>query len=164
MLVTRLRVLGFRNLRAQEIELGPKITLLWGPNGAGKTNLLEALYTALAGRSCRTRADRETIAFGEAMARVEVETCDEEGDKAEFLWSLARDGERRHLLDGSPVAGETTDRRPPLAVFLPDRLSLIKGPPSERRAHIDRLIAALWPARADARRRFGRAVAPPWIL
>jgi DNA replication and repair protein RecF len=159
MLVTRLRVLGFRNLRAQEIELGPKITLLWGPNGAGKTNLLEALYTALAGRSCRTRADRETIAFGEAMARVEVETCDEEGDKAEFLWSLARDGERRHLLDGSPVAGETTDRRPPLAVFLPDRLSLIKGPPSERRAHIDRLIAALWPARADARRRFGRALA-----
>jgi DNA replication and repair protein RecF len=158
MLVTRLRVLGFRNLRAQEIELGPKITLVWGPNGAGKTNLLEALFTALAGRSCRTRADRETIAFGEAMARVEVEV-DDDADTGGFLWSLARDGERRHLLDGAPITGDLADRRPPLAVFLPDRLSLVKGPPSERRAHVDRLLVALWPARADARRRFGRALA-----
>ena len=65
MLVTRIRVLGFRNLRAQEVELGPRISLLWGLNGSGKTNLLEALYMALAGRSCRTRTERETIAFGE---------------------------------------------------------------------------------------------------
>src|SRR5215213_8027753 len=145
MRVTRLRVLGFRNLRAQELELGPKVTLLWGPNGAGKTNLLEALYTALAGRSCRTRADRETIAFGEAMARVEVEVEDD-SDRGGYLWSLARDGDRRHLLDGTPVAGDLAARRPPLAVFLPDRLALVKGPPSERRSHLDRLLAALWPA------------------
>ena len=158
MRVTRLRVLGFRNLRAQEVELGPRITLLWGPNGAGKTNLLEALYVALAGRSCRTRADRETIAFDDPMARVEVEVEAGE-DESAFLWSLARDGERRHLLDGSAMTAELADRRPPLAVFLPDRLALVKGPPSERRAHIDRLLAALWPARAEARSRYGRALA-----
>ncbi len=91
MLVTRLRVLGFRNLRAQEVELGPRITLLWGPNGAGKTNLLEALCLALTGRSCRTRNERETIAFGEPLARVEVEV-DERAERRTFLWSLARAG------------------------------------------------------------------------
>jgi DNA replication and repair protein RecF len=157
MRVTRLRVLGFRNLRAQEVELGPGITLLSGPNGAGKTNLLEALFTALAGRSCRTRSDREAIAFGEAMARVEVEVDGPE--KSTFLWSRRRDGERRHLLDGEEMKPDLVERRPPLAVFLPDRLALVKGAPTERRSHLDRLTAALWPSRADARRRYGRALA-----
>jgi DNA replication and repair protein RecF len=158
MLATRIRVLGFRNLRAQEIELGSQITLLWGPNGSGKTNLLEALYTALAGRSCRTRTEREAIAFGEPLARVEVE-LEDGGDASTFLWSLARGGDRRHLLDAAPMTAELADRRPPIAVFLPDRLTLVKGPPTDRRAHLDGLLAALWPARVEARRRYGRALA-----
>jgi DNA replication and repair protein RecF len=158
MRVARLRVLGFRNLRAQELELGLGITLLSGPNGAGKTNLLEALFTGLAGRSCRTRSDREAIAFGEAMARVEVDVVDGP-EESTFLWSRSRGGERRHLLDGGTVTPELGDRRPPVAVFLPDRLALIKGPPVGRRSHLDHLTAALWPSRADARRRYGRALA-----
>jgi DNA replication and repair protein RecF len=158
MRVARIRVLGFRNLRAQEVELGPRITLLRGPNGSGKTNLLEALYVALAGRSCRTRTEREAIAFGEPMARVEVE-LDADGELSTFLWSLARGGDRRHLVDGTPMSADLSDRRPPLAVFLPDRLTLVKGPPTDRRAHLDGLLAALWPARAEARRRYGRALA-----
>jgi DNA replication and repair protein RecF len=158
MRVTRLRVLGFRNLREQEVELGPRVTLLWGPNGAGKTNLLEALFAGLAGSSCRTRRDRETIALGEPLARVEVDVG-KGAERRTFLWSLARAGERRHLLDGSPLSAERARERPALAVFLPDRLALLKGPPAARRAHVDRLVAALWPARAEARRRYGRALA-----
>jgi DNA replication and repair protein RecF len=49
--------------------------------------------------------------------------------------------------------------RPAVAVFSPDRLELVKGPPAVRRSHLDQLIAALWPARAEARRRYGRALA-----
>jgi DNA replication and repair protein RecF len=158
MRAARIRVLGFRNLRDAELDLGSGITLLWGPNGAGKTNLLEALFAGLAGRSCRTRTDREMIAFGEPMARVEVDVTDELETRT-FLWSLGRDGERRHLLDGSTVTPDLVDRRPPLAVFLPDRLALVKGPPAGRRSHLDRLLVALWPARAEARRRYGRALA-----
>lgn len=62
MVVESVSVLDFRNLATCEVELGPGLNLLWGPNGAGKTNLLEATYLALAGRSCRTRDDREAIA------------------------------------------------------------------------------------------------------
>src|SRR4051794_12655426 len=126
MLVTRVRVLGFRNLLAQEVELGPRITLLSGPNGAGKTNLLEALYVGLAGRSCRTRNDRETVGFDEPMARVEVEVSRGSAESHTFLWSFARNGDRRYLLDGASMTPEHRERRPPLAVFLPDRLSLVK--------------------------------------
>src|SRR2546423_14086951 len=145
MLVTRIRVLGFRNLRAQEVELGPRIALLWGPNGSGKTNLLEALYTALAGRSCRTRTEREAIAFGEPMARVEVE-LEGDGESSAFLWSLERGGDRRHLLDGAPMSAELADRRPPPAGLLPRPLAPLKGPPPEPRAPHEGPPPAPWAA------------------
>ena len=44
-------------------------------------------------------------------------------------------------------------------VFHPDRLALVKAAPAHRRAHLDRLCGAIWPARADLRRRFGRTLA-----
>ena len=158
MRVTALRTLGFRNLAPAQLRLGEGITLLWGPNGAGKSNALEALCLALSGRSCRTRNEREAIAFGEQLARIEVEVADG-SETREFLWSLDRSGERRHLVDDSPVMAEHHELRPPLEIFLPDRLTLVKGPPAVRRTHLDRLCAALWPARAELRRRYGRALA-----
>ena len=156
--VARVAVLGFRNLADQELKLGEGVTLLWGPNGAGKTNLLEAVCAALTGHSCRTRNEPELIAFGESLARVEVEV-EGPGEIHRFLWSLSRTRDRRHLVDEKPAGPEHADLRPALAVFLPDRLALVKGPPGGRRDHLDRFIAALWPGRAEARRAYGRALA-----
>ncbi len=158
MRVAALQTLGFRNLMPGRLDLGEGITLLWGPNGSGKTNALEATCLALSGRSTRTRNEREAIAFDEPLARSEVEVTDGTETHA-FLWSLDRSGERRQLVDESPATPEHAELRPPLAIFLPDRLALVKGPPAVRRAHLDRLCAALWPARAEARRRYGRALA-----
>jgi DNA replication and repair protein RecF len=151
-------VRGFRNLAEFEVELGSGLNLLWGANGAGKTNLLEATYVALAGRSCRTRDDRETIAFGGSLARAEATVADAGGSRR-FLSSVSRAEGRRHLLDGAPAGPEAAAQRPALAVFMPDRLALIKGPPAGRRSHLDGFCAALWPARAEPRRRYTRALA-----
>jgi DNA replication and repair protein RecF len=49
--------------------------------------------------------------------------------------------------------------RPLVSVFLPDRLELINGAPSLRRGHLDALVAALWPARAQTRRTYAQALA-----
>ena len=162
MVVESVRVLDLRNLAPCEVEFGPRLNLLWGPNGAGKTNLLEATYMALAGRSCRTRDDREAIAFGRSLARAEarlVERRAASGERrAAFLFSISRAQGRRHLLDGSPVGPDAPARRPPLAVFMPDRLALVKGPPAGRRTHLDGFCAALWPGRDEVRRRYTRAL------
>ncbi|HYH60253.1 MAG TPA: AAA family ATPase, partial [Solirubrobacterales bacterium] len=100
MRVVSLSTLGFRNLVPAEVELGDGVTLLHGANGAGKTNLLEALYMGLAGRSCRTRSDRETIAFGEPLSRVEV-AVEDLGERREFLCAVDREEGRRHLVNGA---------------------------------------------------------------
>jgi DNA replication and repair protein RecF len=145
---------GFRNLVDSRIQTGGRVVVVHGPNGTGKTNLLEAVYFALTGRSFRAGNDRDLIRFGEQAARVELEL--ETGPT--LLGALERSGERRHLIDGHQLAGEV-DERPLVSVFHPDRLALVKGAPAHRRAHLDRLCGAIWPARSDLRSRFGRTLA-----
>ncbi len=160
MLVTAVEASPLRSLSGARLELDAGILSLIGPNGAGKTNLLEALYFALTGRSFRTSDRRELIPFGGRLARAEAVIDAGDGSEHRLLASVSRDEGRRHLLDGNPAdPPEIARHRPPVAVFSPDRLALIKGPPAERRAHLDRYVAARWPSRAPLRQRYGQALA-----
>ncbi len=160
MLVTAIEASPVRSLDRARVELEPGIVSVVGPNGTGKTNLVEALYFALTGRSFRTSDRRDLIPFGASLARAEATVRDDDGLERHLLASVTRSEGRRHLLDGSPADPATIARsRPPVAVFAPDRLSLIKGPPSERRAHLDGFLAARWPARGELRKRFGQVLA-----
>jgi DNA replication and repair protein RecF len=153
---------SFRNLADGEVALGAGLTVVHGANGAGKTNLLEALYFALTGRSCRTRRERETIAFGESLARAEVSLVPAPGEEAEpirMLASISTTEGRRRRVDGRDADAEDDRRRPAVSVFMPDRLALVKGSPAPRRAHLDRLAGALWPASAADSPAYSRALA-----
>lgn len=160
MLVTAIEAKPLRSLERVRIELAPGIVSVIGPNGTGKTNLVEALYFALTGRSFRTTDRRDLIPFGGNLARAEATIRDEDGIEHTLMAAISRTEGRRHLLDGNPADPATLARsRPPVAVFAPDRLTLVKGPPAERRAHLDGFVAARWPARAELRKRYGQAVA-----
>lgn len=160
MLVTAIEARPLRSLKQVRVELDPGIVSVVGPNGVGKTNLVEALYFALTGRSFRTSDRRDLIPFGGSLARAEATVRDADGLERRLLASVSRSEGRRHLLDGSPADPATLARaRPPVAVFAPDRLTLVKGPPSERRAHLDGFAAARWPARTELRKRYGQALA-----
>jgi len=159
-LVTAIEASPVRSLDQLRVELEPGIVSVVGPNGVGKTNLVESLYFALTGRSFRTSDRRDLIPFGGSFARAQATVRDGDGLERELLASVSRTEGRRHLLDGNPADPATLARsRPPVAVFAPDRLTLIKGPPSERRAHLDGFVAARWPARAELRKRYGQALA-----
>jgi DNA replication and repair protein RecF len=159
-LVTAIEAKPLRSLDRVRVELGPGIVSVIGPNGTGKTNLIEALYFALTGRSFRTSDRRDMIPFGGNLARAEATVRDEDGLERKLLAAVSRTEGRRHLLDGNPADPGTLARsRPPVAVFAPDRLTLVKGPPAERRAHLDGFVAARWPARGELRKHYGQAVA-----
>jgi DNA replication and repair protein RecF len=147
-----------RNLAEARIDLGSNLTLVHGPNGAGKSSLLEALCLALTARSPRTARQREIVCFDSDLARAEA-AVEADGERFHFLWSADRSGERRHLFDGKPAGPPAYEARPPLAVFSPDRLELVKGGPGPRRARLDQLAAAVWPARAEARPSYRAALA-----
>jgi DNA replication and repair protein RecF len=159
-LVTAIEAKPSRSLQRVRVELVPGIVSIIGPNGTGKTNLIEALYFALTGRSFRTSDRRDLIPFGGDLARTEATIRTDDGVEHTLLAAISRTEGRRHLLDGNPADPATLARsRPPVAVFAPDRLTLVKGPPAERRAHLDGFVAARWPARGELRKRCGQAVA-----
>ena len=149
----------FRSYERAELRLDAGLTVLCGPNGAGKTNCVEALYFGLTGRSCRTANERELVRTGASVARVEVTTAGEDGDH--LLEVGFEPGQPKRLrVDGAPVERlPASGPRPPVSVFMPERLDLVKGGPALRRAHLDQFIAALWPSRASTRGAYGRALA-----
>lgn len=184
MQVLSVQMRDFRTYSRATATLGDGLTVVYGPNGAGKSNLLEAIYFGCCARSPRTRNERELVRFGQRATRVSVRLREQDGhvglclsDEANKHKPGQRDEAQRaheHQLsvglepgqakrmsaDGAPVQRLLdVPARPLVSVFMPDRLELVKGQPSLRRAHLDQLVAAFWPARAHERRAYGRALA-----
>src|SRR3954463_12500925 len=102
MIATRLSLRDFRSYAAADVRLGAGLPVVTGRNGVGKTNLLEALYFACTGRSCRTANEREVVRFGESLTRLELEARDDRG--AHAITVGFQPGEPKHLrVDGAPV-------------------------------------------------------------
>ena len=160
MRVTRVSARDFRNLERVDAALGAGITVVHGPNGTGKTNLLEAIYFGCTARSCRTSNERELVRFGQKVARVELEVEAEDGPhRLDVGLEPGDGGAKRVRIDGAASSGAAgVGVRPPVSVFMPDRLDLVKGAPALRRAHLDQLVVALWPARAANRSAYSRAL------
>ena len=158
MVLTRLGAREFRNYESLEVHLPAGLAVVCGPNGAGKTNLLEALYFGCTARSPRTSNERELVRRGAAVARLEVDTRDSAASHRIEVGFEPGEGKRLRV-DGSLVDNlSRSEVRPLLNVFLPERLELVKGAPAGRRAHVDQLVAALWPSRAATRIAYSRAL------
>jgi DNA replication and repair protein RecF len=159
MRVTQLTLRDFRTYADADVRLAPGLTVVSGRNGAGKTNLLEALYFACTGRSCRTSNERECVRFGAVLTRL-VLRCEDAHDAHEIAVGFQPGEPKRLRVDGAPVERLTeVEARPLVSVFLPDRLELVSGGPGLRRAHLDQVVAALRPGRAATRRAYAAALA-----
>lgn len=164
MRVVSVTLRDFRTYARAEARLGPGLTIVHGPNGAGKSNLLEAIFFGCTGHCLRARSERELLRFGTQATHVAVAAADDhEQHELSVGYGILPDGDRpvrRMRVDGAPVERMLdVESRPLVGVFLPDRLELLKGPPAPRRAHLDRLVAALWPPRTATRRAYSRALA-----
>jgi DNA replication and repair protein RecF len=164
MQVTTVEMRDFRTYVRAEARLGGGLTVVHGPNGAGKSNLLEALYFGCTGRSPRTRNEREMVRFGSRATRVSVGLL-EDGRRHELSVGYSTPAPGEPALKRMSCDGAVVERlldvpvRPLISVFLPERLDLLKGPPALRRAHLDQVVAALWPARAEVRKEYSRVLA-----
>jgi DNA replication and repair protein RecF len=158
----RLLAVSLRDFRSYDdvrVALGDGLTVVSGANGAGKTNLLEAIYFGCTGRSCRTSNEREVVRFSASTTRVVVDAEAEDGAH-ELAVGFSPGEPKRMRVDGANVERMLdVSNRPLVSVFLPDRLELVKGAPSLRRAHLDQFVTALWPARAGTRRGYAQALA-----
>ena len=99
------------------------------------------------------------VRFGAELTRLELR-CEDALGRHEVSVGFKPGEPKRLRADGAPVDNLTgVEARPLVAVFLPDRLELVLGAPSLRRAHLDQVVAALWPGRAGTRRAYSAALA-----
>ncbi|OPZ19692.1 MAG: DNA replication and repair protein RecF [candidate division BRC1 bacterium ADurb.BinA364] len=139
MRLLELHIRQFRNLERISIEPPEGPVLFWGDNAQGKTNLLEAIYYLSAGRSFRTRNERECLAWDAPPDDPAVVrgTLEREGVPRELRVVLSQ-GEKRLFALGKPLArlaelyGQLN-----AVLFTPGDLELAQGGPAARRRFLD---------------------------
>ena len=71
MILDKLSIINFKNIRDERLELSSGINCFVGDNGAGKTNIMDAVnYLALA-KSMHTISDSQCVTHGEESFLVE---------------------------------------------------------------------------------------------
>jgi DNA replication and repair protein RecF len=156
MKLTSLRLINFRNYRAQSIAPCGGVTLFFGDNAQGKTNLLEAIALMSTGRSHRTRSDRDLILWGEKQADVRVR-CAHAYAEHEVRMQLFPAARRQVLVNSAPITrtGELLGHVNAV-LFAPEDLRLIKDGPQERRRFIDMELSQGAPGYYYALQRYNR--------
>jgi DNA replication and repair protein RecF len=169
----RIRTLGltnFRNYARLELTMPDRPLLLHGPNAQGKTNLLEAIYVLAAGHSPLTSLDRELIRWqadedGLPYARVRGEvTKDGRSYEIEVVVEKRVLSNGRERTQKTIRIDRTRKRRSDLAgllnvvLFVPQDVTLVSGPPSARRRHLDDVLCQLDAAYCTALERYQDAL------
>ena len=154
MLVKRIVLDGFRNIRDRQIDTSAKQVILTGENGQGKTNLLEAVYMLCYGTSFRTQNIRDIISHGKDMMYLSSVFEDSQGleRKAELSFS---EGKKQIKLDGK----EVRDRKEliyclPCIVFSHDDIEFVRGEPENRRRFFDQTMTMYDPVFFDDLRKY----------
>ena len=88
MILKKLSIINYRNIREASLELSPKINCLIGSNGMGKTNVLDAIYFLSFCKSATGGMDTQMITHGEECFVIDALYEDERG--ADLLWDEAR--------------------------------------------------------------------------
>jgi len=153
MFLTHLSLTNFRNFSRLDIGISSGTMLLVGDNAQGKTSLLEAIYYLSTFTSFHASHHRELINFiaaRESLAVGRIIATYQRGDKSHRLevriikevngTNNARI-RREVLLDGAKRKINESIGHFNAVLFLPSMLSIIDGPPAERRQYINLAIS-----------------------
>ena len=155
MKINRIALNGFRNYEFETADFSPGTNVIYGENAQGKTNLLEAVYILAAGKSFRTRFDRELIGFGYDSAEILADI--ESHDREQTVRIILRSGVRKQITvnsvkkNASELSGTLT-----AVLFSPDDLNLIKEGAAARRRLMDNAISQIRPRYAEYLSQFNK--------
>ena len=145
MILRRLTILNYKNIREATLDLSPKMNCLIGRNGVGKTNVLDAIYYLSFCRSASNPIDSQVIRHDEPFCMVEgVYEEPDNGDDAALLISCGiKRGQKKHFKRNKKEYKRLSEHIGliPLVVVAPDDTLLISGGSEERRRLMDMVIA-----------------------
>ena len=148
MIIKKIALNGFRNYDFETAEFAPGTNVICGENAQGKTNLLEAVYMLSAGRSFRTRFDKELIGFDCDGADILAEVHSHEREQTVNLRMLSGKP-KRIAVNGVKKTAAELSQVVNTVLFCPDDLNLIKEGAAVRRRLLDNAISQIRPRYAE---------------
>ncbi|MGN0688398.1 MAG: DNA replication/repair protein RecF [Oscillospiraceae bacterium] len=139
MIIKKIYVRNFRNIKEAEISFDNNLNIFVGKNAQGKTNLMEAISVCLGGSFRRVRFS-QYIPANQKDAEVFIRlffTDDDEVRLNEVEYSVS-DGKQSVKYNGLKM-NDAAELYGVLkyVVFIPEHLNLIKGSPELRRNYLD---------------------------
>ncbi len=146
MIITSVRIEGFKNLGKIHLKPDEKYNIIIGKNAQGKTNLLEAMWILTGCKSFRGSKEKDFIAHNGKSMKVKLKFRDSlRTQKIEYDLVKAQNG-RSIFLNEVKVRGTGSLFDVfKCIVFTPDDVDIIKGSPERRRSFIDMASAQLNP-------------------
>ena len=153
--VRRIALNGFRNYEWESAEFDSGTNVITGPNAQGKTNLLEAVYLLSAGRSFRTRFDRELVGFAYSSAEILADV--QSHDREQTIRLVLQPGTAKKIqVNGVKKTAAELSETVNTVLFCPDDLNLIKEGAASRRRLMDNAICQIRPRYAEYLAEFNR--------
>ncbi len=123
------------------LKFDKKSNVIIGDNAQGKTNILEAIYTAINGKSFRTKNDTELIQAQQSNCQIRLNFIKNEREQ-QIEMVIGNDNKKKIAINGVAL-NKTFELIGYLNVILfsPEDLKLVKGSPTERRRFLNREIS-----------------------
>jgi DNA replication and repair protein RecF len=175
MYLSHLALTDFRNFKHLDLSLGPGLFLFHGENAQGKTNLLEAVTMLTTAHSFHTTSDREvmnwdstdhltrlrsTAVRDDTRLQIEIVIFDPNGQAGPPPLAPAVPERQRKRIKVNGVLKRSLDLfgLVMIVLFTPTDLSLVDGPPEERRRFLDRSLCQMYAPYCQALLRYRKVV------
>lgn len=137
MIIKSLLLSSFRNFDQVHINFSDRVNIFVGENGQGKTNILEAIYLLIEGESFRYSKTETLIQLSKQTSLIKSMV---ENQGLDFQIKLQISGTKKELTLNEKRISQTKLNLPPVVLFSPESLSIIKENSDERRNLVDQLI------------------------
>jgi len=141
MIINKLSVINYKNIRQAEIVCSVKTNCFFGNNGMGKTNLLDAIYYLSFCKSHINTPDSRLIRNEEDLCVLQGSY--DYGGREEDIFCAIRRGQRKQFRRNKKEYERLSEHIGllPLVMVSPDDSDLIRGGSDERRRFVDMVIS-----------------------
>lgn len=142
MILRRLSIINYKNIREATLDLSPKMNCFVGHNGEGKTNLLDAVYYLSFCRSAFNPIDSQVITHDQDFFVLDALYANDNGDEEQIYCGMKR-GTKKHFRRNKKEYRRLSEHIGliPLIFVSPSDTILIEGGSDERRRLMDVVIS-----------------------
>ena len=162
MILEKLSLINYKNIREATLDLSPKINCMIGRNGVGKTNILDAVYFLSFCHSASNPVDSMLIRHGEEFMLIEGSykaDNDYSSDDAMVISCGLKKGAKKHFRRNKKEYRRLSEHigMIPLVMISPSDAMLIEDGSEERRRLMDMVISQYDHTYIDALSRYNNA-------